>query len=220
MTPGYKEKIIMHSIYPKKINAFEDFSLHYLHYYACLFDLAAKNIFRIENNQMFCNNTETGDPVLDMVISMLVPLSGKKTLRLQLLVAQKAQAVYKKQIELMLASDYLRREDIVFISWKVGNKYSVRKPDLLKQGITKLERALVYGRKPDRDTWLFTLLVGEGNLFGNIFTTREFRERAKQRYMEFRRSERYEDDITISALIKTLRKTIKTKKAVGVVAKS
>jgi hypothetical protein len=220
MITGYKEKIIMHSIYPKRINAAEGISIHYVHFYACLFDLAEKKIFHIDGNRIWCSNTETNDPVLDTVISMLVPLSGKKTSRLQLLVPQKARAVYKKQIELMLERDLLNMEDIIFISWKVGSKYSVRKQDLLKPGITKLERALVYGRKPDRETWLLALLAGEGNLFGNIFTNREFRDRAKLRHKEFSSSEKYEEDVTISALLKTLRKSINTKKVVGAITKT
>jgi hypothetical protein len=220
MTPGYKEKIIMHSLFPKRVHPTEMGSIQYLNFYACLFDLAEKKIFHIDNNRIWCINSETGDPVLDMVISMMIPLSGKRISRLQLLVPQKARAIYRKQIELMLEKDYLHEEDIVFISWKVGSKYSVRKQDLLKPGITKLERALVYGRKPDRETWLLTLLVGEGNLFSNIFANREFRDRAKLRHKEFSSSEKYEEDVTISALLKTLRKTVRTKKAVGAIAKS
>lgn len=220
MTLGNKEKIIMYSLYPKKVNSTDKGSIQYLNFYACLFDLAEKKLFRIDDNRIWCINTETGDPVHDKVISMMVPLSGKKIFRLQLLVPQKASAVYRKQIELMIEKDYLRKEDILFISWKVGSKYSVRKPDLLKPGITKLERSLVYGRKPDRETWLLALLAGEGKFFSNIFANREFRDRANLRYREFIRSEKYEQDVTVSALLSTLRKSIKTKKAVAAIAKS
>lgn len=217
---GLKERIIMHFFYPERVNATEMASIEYLHYYACLFDLAEKNIFHIEGNRIWCSKKETGDPVLDMVISMLAPFSGRKTYHLQIQVPQKAKAVYRRQIELMLDKDYLRKEDIVFISWKVGNKYMVRKPDLLKPGITRLERALVYGRMPDRDTWLVALLAGTGKLFGNIFASREFRDRAKLRYEEYIKSEQYEHDVTVSVLLKTLKKSINTKKAVLAVAKT
>jgi hypothetical protein len=220
MTPGIKEKLIMHSIYPKRKSAIELSSIHYLLFYACLIELSEKKIFQINDNRVWCAETETGDPVLDMAISMLVPLSGKKTFRLQLLVSQKASAIFKKQIGMMLENNYLEKEDIVFISWRVGTRYRVRKYDTLKPGITKLERALVYGRKADRETWLLALLAGEGNLFRNIFTGREFREKAKKWHGEFRQSEKYKEEVAISALLKSFGSLQKTKKAVGAIARS
>lgn len=220
MQPGYKEKIIMHSLWPKRRYASNITIIKYILFYACMFELAEKNILRVENRQLWCKENQTGDPVLDDVISMLVSLSGKKLSRLQLLVPQKTAGIYKKQMTLMTEHNYLEREDIRFLLWKAGSRYRVRNYDILKPGITKLERVLVYGRKWDRPTMLLTLLAGEGNLFGNIFRTKEFRDKAKSRYRELLDSAILREDQTIYHLRKTLRKSLNTHKAVNTVSKT
>ncbi len=220
MQPGYREKIIMHAFYPKKQRFANPNVLKSVLFYACLFELAEKGILGTEGIRLWCRESETGDPVLDRIISLLIPLSGKKLSRLQLLVPRRAGEIYKKQMELMTENHYLLREEIVFISWKVGNRYRVRKYDLLKPGITKMERALVYGRVPDRETWLTALLAGEANLMDNIFPTREYRERAKKRYKELLGSEFHREDKTIFQLRKSLKKTLDTQKALRAITRT
>lgn len=194
--------------------------VRYLLFYASLFDLAERKILRVEGKKLMCKEFETGDPVLDSIISLLVPVSGKNLSRLQLLVPQKAGGIYKKQMDHMTEQNLLEREDITILLWKTGNRYRVRNYDILKPGITKLERVLVYGRKPDRATMLMVLLAGEGNLFGNIFRTREFKYKARQRYREFLDSDLLTGDQTINLLRKNLRKSLNTQKAVTTISKT
>lgn len=211
MVSGYKEKIIMHALYPKRQIATNTKVLNCLLFYACLFELVENGTFRIEDKKFWCKTTETKDPVVDNIISLLVPLSGKNLQRLQMVILHKAGGIYKKQMTLMTGSHLLSREDIIFISWKVGNRYRVRNHDLLKQGIARLERALVYGRDPDRETMIMTILLGEGNLFGNIFRTKEYRRKAKARYRELLKSDHVSEDHTIYQLRKSLKQTLNTK---------
>ncbi|MFO7924560.1 MAG: GPP34 family phosphoprotein [Bacteroidales bacterium] len=220
MQPGYKEKIIMHFLWPDRRCASNITIVRYILFYACMFELAEMNILRVKNNRIWCKHSETGDPVLDEVLSLLLPLSGKKLSRLQLLVPRKAAGIYKKQMALMTEHNFLEREDITFLLWKTGNRYRVRNYDILKPGITKLERILVYGRKWDRSAMLLTLLAGEGNLFRNIFRTKEFRDKAKSRYRELLDSNNLREDETIFQLRKTLRKSLNTQKAVNTVSKT
>jgi len=218
MKPGYKEKIIMHSLYPKRMHSSDITIVKYLLFYSCMVELAERKILRADGGRLWCNNKETGDPVLDSVIAILLTLSGKSLSRLQLMVPQKAGGIYKKQMNLMTDNNFLTREDIRFISWKIGSRYTVRKYDLLKPGITKLERSLVYGREPDRETWLMAMLLEEGKLFGNIFTIREFHNKAIQRQKLLFKTSGH-GDRTISLLIQSLRKTMNTRKAITMVSK-
>jgi len=209
----YREKIIMHALYPKKQATFNLNAMKSLLFYACLFELTEKNILSIESKKLWCGDNQTGDPVLDVAISLIAPFSGKNISRMKWLSLIKQGEIYKKQMELMTENHLLSQEDIIFISWKVGNRYRVRKYDLLKPGVAKLERALVYGRDPDRQTMIMTVLAGEGNLFNNIFTIREFRKKAKQRYRELLQSDLFTQDRIISLLYKSLRKTLTAQKA-------
>jgi hypothetical protein len=220
MQPGYREKIIMHAFYPKKQRFANSNVLRTVLFYASLFELAEKGILVTEDTRFWCRESETGDPVLDRIISFMVPLSGKKLSRLQLLVPRRAGEIYKKQMELMTENHYLLKEEILLIAWKVGSSYKVRKYDLLKPGITKMERALVYGRFPDRETWLTALLAIEANLMNNLFQTKEYRERAKKRYKELLGSEFHREDNTIYQLHKSLKKTLDTQKAVRAVTRT
>lgn len=213
MVPGYREKIIMHALYPKRWIATNTKMLNCLLFYACLFELAEKGLFGIDEKKFWCKTAQTKDPVIDSVISLLEPLSGKHLQRLQMLVLQKAGSIYKKQMELMTGNHFLLREDILFISWQVGNRYRVRNHDMLKQGITRLERVLIYGRDPDRETMIMTILLGEGNLFGNIFRTKEYRRKAKGRYRELLESCHVREDHTIYQLRKSLRRLLNTNKS-------
>ena len=213
MKPGYRDKIIMHAFYPKRAPFFNSTTLKTVHFYACLFELADRGILKIENRHIVCSNTETGDEVLDKVLALVSPLSGKKPGRLQMLVPQKSPQIYKAQMEQMTEKLYLAGEDITFLFWKVGVRYTVRKHDLLKPSVKSLERSLVYGRKPDRDSWLTSILAAEAGVFKNIFTNREFRRKAKHRFSQLLKSEFHLSDPTIPDLHKSLKKTLTAQKA-------
>ena len=220
MNPEYKEKIIMFAFYPKRRNVPAPQLLWNIHFYACLFDLAERGILKAEDNRLWCTENETGDLVLDSLISLLVPLSGKKLSRLQLLTIQKARYFYKMQLNQMTENHLLLKEDIVIISWRIGSRYRVRKYDLLNPDITKMERTFVYGRKPDSGTWRLALLAGEAKLFSNIFNSTEFRKKAEQRLREFLVSDVHAGNTTILELHKSLTKSLRNQKMVSAVAKA
>ncbi|MBN1132834.1 MAG: GPP34 family phosphoprotein [Bacteroidales bacterium] len=213
MKPGYRETIIMHALYPKRRVTSSTNALKILLYYACLFELAEKNMIRIENKKLWCRDAETGDPVLDKTMSLIMPFSGKSISRMQWLSLIKKGELYGKQLDMMTDNLLLEKEEIMVLFWKAGERVRVRKPDLLKPGITKLERMLVYGRKPDRDALILSVLAFEGNLFQNIFPNKEFRNKAKQRYREFIKSGYIREDRFISLLQKSLRKALAAQKS-------
>ena len=210
----------MFAFYPKRRNVPTSQLLWNIHFYGCLFDLAERGVLKIGDNRLWCTETETGDMVLDSLISLLVPLSGKKLSRLQLLTIQKAGYFYKLQLNQMTENQLLLKEDIVLISWRVGSRYRVRKYDLLKPDITKMERTLVYGRKPDSGTWRLALLAGEAKLFSNIYNSNEFRRKAEQRLREFFVSDIHTGNTTTLELHRSLKKSLANQKMVSAVSKA
>ena len=218
METGLKEKVIMHALWPERRHQYNSTPLKHLLFYASVFDLIEKGIVNVENKRIKCRDAETGDPVLDDVVSLLLPYTGKKLSRIAYqLVPKKASGVYRKQKELMAAHNLLEKEDISILMWKVGNNYRVRNYDILKPGIKKLERVLVYGRKPDRQTMLLAVLAREGKLFKNIFRNYEFRKNAEKNYKMLLNSELIAGDHAITALRKSYKQSLNVQYASGTV---
>ncbi len=209
METGLKEKVIMHALWPERRHQYNSTPLKHLLFYASVFDLLEEGIVHVENKRIKCSNLETGDPVLDDVVSVLLPYSGKKLSRMAYqLVPKKSTAIYRKQKEFMAGHNLLEKENISILMWKVGNSYRVRNYDILKPDIKKLERVLVYGRKPDRETLLFAVLAREGKLFKNIFRNYEFRKNAERNYKILKNSNLIAGDHAISSLIKSYKQSL------------
>jgi len=190
--------------------------LKHILFYACIVELLEKGIVVVENKRIKCRDAETGDPVLDNVVSLLLPYSGKKLSRIAYqLVPKKATGIYRKQKELMAEHNLLEKEDISILMWKVGNSYRVRNYDILKPDIKKLERVLVYGRKPDRETMLLAVLAREGKLFKNIFRNYEFRKNAEKNYKVLLNSGLIAHDQAITALRKSYKHSLNVQYASG-----
>lgn len=213
MEPGYREKLIMHAFYPKRVPFFNPTTLKIVLFYGALFELVEKGLLHIEDNRIICSATETGDEVLDKVIGFIAPHSGKKLSHLQMVVPQKAGAVYKVQTEQMVKRNYLTGEPVTFLFWRVGTRYHARRYDMLLPGIKSMESILVYGRKPDRRSWLMIMIVAEAGLFRNIFPIREFRKKAGRRFRELLKTDFHTSDPAIPGLLQSLRRTLSSQKA-------
>ena len=72
MQTGYKERIVLHALHPRKRNASNPVTMASFVFYASLFDLAERGIFKIESGKIYCQEKETGEPVLDKLLSILV----------------------------------------------------------------------------------------------------------------------------------------------------
>lgn len=213
MEPGYREKLIMHAFYPKRVPFFNPTTLKIVLFYGALFELAERRLLHIEDNRIICSATETGDEVLDKVIGLIAPLSGKKISHLQMVVPRKAGMIYKAQTEQMVKRNYLTGEPVTLLFWNVGTRYHARRYDMLRPGIKSMESTLVYGRKPDRKSWLMIMLVAEAGLFRNIFPVREYRKKAGQRFKELLKTDFHTSDPSIPGLLKSLRRTLTSQKA-------
>ncbi|MBE0675372.1 MAG: GPP34 family phosphoprotein [Bacteroidales bacterium] len=220
MKPGYRDIAIMCALHPKRVHSANTAAIKTILFYAGLFELADRGIFGTDGRHILCSNAVTGDEVLDAIISLVHQLDGKSLTRLQLTVSQKSGNIYRLHMTQMTARGYLEQEDVEFLFWKVGNRYRVRKYDLLKPVVKSLERSLVYGRKPDREGWITALLVAEGGMFGNIFASREFRQRAGEHVVALLRSSFHKDDPVVRELHRSLRKLLTAQKAARTYSKS
>jgi hypothetical protein len=213
MEPGYRDKLIMHAFYPKRVPFFNPATLKIVLFFAALFELVEKRLLYIEDERIACNDTETGDEVLDKVIDLIAPLSGKKVSHLQMVVQRKAGMIYKAQAEQMVKRNLLTGEPVTFIFWNVGTRYQARRYDLLRPVIKSMENTLVYSRKPERESWLMIMLVAEAGLFRNIFPVKEYRKKAGRRFRELLKTDFHTSDPTIPGLLKSLSRTLTSQKA-------
>ncbi|MDX9929050.1 MAG: GPP34 family phosphoprotein [Bacteroidales bacterium] len=213
MEPDYRELLIMHAYYPRKVPFFNQTGMRTVMFYACLFELSATGHIHVADDRLMVNGRETGDHVLDRVLELVTPLSGAKLSRLQLLVPNKSAAVYRKQMETMTERNYITYDEVSFLFWPLYRKYRVVKQDLLKPSLRELERMLVYGRKPVREKWNFALLALEAGLFRNIFTSAESRKSARKRGREMLKSDFHNENPTIALLHKSMRRTLTAQKA-------
>jgi hypothetical protein len=213
MEPGYRDKIVMHALYPKRVPFFNPTTLKIVMFYGALFELVDRKLLHLEDNRIICSAAETGDSVLDMVIRLIAPLSGKKLSNLQMVVPRKAGVIYKAQTEQMVRRNYLTGEPVTLLFWRVGTRYHARRHDLLRHGIKSMESALVYGRDPDRESWLMIMLLAEAGLFRNIFAVREYRKKAGRRFKELLKTDFHTSDPTIPGLLLSLRRTLTSQKA-------
>jgi hypothetical protein len=113
----------------------------------------------------------------------------------------------------MVKRNYLTGEPVTLLFWSVGTRYQARRHDLLRPGIKSMESALVYGRKPDRESWLMIMLAAEAGLFRNIFPVREYRKKAGRRFRELLKTDFHTSDPTIPGLLLSLRRTLTSQKA-------
>jgi len=101
MEPDYRELLIMHAYYPRRVPFFNPTGMHTVLFYASLFELAGAGHLTVDGDRLVVDGHITGDTVLDMVLELVTPLSGAKISRLQLLVPNKSAAVYRKQLDHM-----------------------------------------------------------------------------------------------------------------------
>jgi len=213
MEPDYRELLIMHAYYPRRVPFFNPTGMHTVLFYASLFELAGAGHLTVDGDRLVVDGHITGDTVLDMVLELVTPLSGAKISRLQLLVPNKSAAVYRKQLDHMTKRNYLTYDEVNFLFWPIHRKYRVVKHDLLKPSQRELERMLLYGRPPVRETWNFALLALEAGLFRNIFTSGEPRRNAMKRARLTLKTEFHTANPTIASLHKSMRRTLTAQKA-------
>ncbi|NCC74043.1 MAG: hypothetical protein EOM06_11660 [Sphingobacteriia bacterium] len=104
-------------------------------------------------------------------------------------------------------------ETIDWLGIKLGKLYRVNRCDSLKPMLTTIERALIYGRKPDITTRLMIELLGSSDLLETVFKEKEIKNRAINKYKKLTVQAFPQHDSTLTALFKVQKKLLGRKKA-------
>lgn len=213
METGLKERYFLFSIDPEKGNLRQRPQLSNLLMYGSLMDLALKGLLRVEKGRWHFLQKDTGDPVLNGILEFLAGRDGQKTRwALRGLPLQKTRQI-SRQIEWMRSKSLIQTSDIRFLGFKIGYRFRVSKPDKLKPELLKLERVLIYSRKPDTETHLLILLLGITGQLKKLFPPGEIKTRVQNRFKELQKSLLADQGETYSAIYKKLQEAMRAQHA-------
>ncbi len=213
METGLKEKLFLFSINQEKgfIRQRQNFST--LIFYSSLIELAQKGLLRIEEGRWYFEQQDTGDPVLNEVIRILLPRDGQKTSWVLGRTPFQITRLFTRQVEWMKATKLVQVREITFLGLKLGYRFRISKPDQLKPDLLKLERVLIYGRPPELDTHLLIIMLGIAQQQKKLFPSSENKIRAHQRYKELCKLPPAQNPETYTLIIKKLKEALRAKKA-------
>jgi hypothetical protein len=187
MEMGLKEKLLLLSINQENGNLRYQYNFYLLIFYASLVDLAKRNLVRIVDGNWQVTEKQTGDPVLDQVLKILLPSNDKKAVWFSLNKSTKAQKLLVHQVEWMVANRMIEAVKTSFLGIPTGYRFRIYKPEMLRPDLLNLERVLIYGRKPQPDTWMLIQCLGAPGILKCHFRSSESKRRAHARYKELRK---------------------------------
>lgn len=204
-----KDKLFLLSINQQGGKIRQRYNFNTLIFYSSLFDLASMGLLRIENGRWNILEQDTLDPVLNEVLKLILPKSGQKTQWVLASIPYRITNLFRKQVNLMLTLKLIQVQEIKFLGLKLGNRFRISKPTLIKPDFLQLERALIYGRKPDQKTLLLVFLLGVAGLHRFLFGSAELKTRAHARYKSLRKTTFENEPETYSVILKKFLENMK-----------
>jgi hypothetical protein len=213
MKTGLKETLFLFCINQEKGNIRQRQNLSTLIFYASLLELAQKGILRIEEGRWYFQQQDTGDPVLNEVIRILLPRDGQKTSWVLGRTPFQITRLFTRQVEWMKATKLVQVREVTFLGFRLGYRFRISKPDQLKSDLLKLERVLIYGRPPELDTHLLIILLGISEQIKTLFPSSENKGRARERFKELCKMPPAQNPETYTLIIKKLQEALRAKQA-------
>jgi hypothetical protein len=213
METGLKEKLFLFCINQEKGTIRQRQNLSTLIFYASLLELARKGILKIEDGRWYFQQQDTGDPVLNEVIRILMPRDGQKTSWVLGRTPFQITRLFSRQVEWMKATKLVQVKEVTFLGIKLGYRFRIGKPDQLKPDLLKFERVLIYGRPPDLNTHLLIILFGISEQIKHLFPSSENKRRAQERFKELSQLPPEENPETYTLIIKKLKEALRAKRA-------
>ena len=204
METGLKDKYVLFSINQETGNIRQRTQLSNLVLYGGLLELGLKGLIKVEDGRWYFVQQDTSDPVLNDLLNSLLPREGKKTRWVLGRIPFKAMRIVSHQIRWMKSQRLVQTTDKHFLGFRVGYRYRVSKPDQLKPDLLKMERVLMYGRKPEPETLLLILLMGVTSQLKHFFVSSEMKKRAHQRYKDLQKKPLTELGETFPVIFKKL----------------
>jgi len=213
MKTGLKEKLFLFCINQEKGNIRQRQNLSTLIFYASLLELAQNGILRIEEGRWYFRQQDTGDPVLNEVIRILLPRDGQKTSWVLGRTPFQITRLFTRQVEWMKATKLVQVREVTFLGLRLGYRFRISKPDQLKSDLLKFERVLIYGRPPELDTHLLIILLGISEQHKKLFPSSENKRRTQERYKELCKMPPAQNPETYTLIIKKLQEALRAKRA-------
>lgn len=211
METRLKEKLFLFSINPERGNIRQRNNFSTLLFYSSLFELTRLGLLRIEDGRWNMTEQDTGDPVLNEVLRIILPKNGQKTQWVLSTIPFRITRLFTIQLEWMRSQNLIQVRDVKFLGMRLGYRFRISKPDQLKPDLLQLERSLIYGRQPAPQTHLLILMLGVAGLHKNLFRSSEMSKRADVRYKQLRKTNFENDPETYSEIFKKLREALKAK---------
>ena len=213
METGLKDKYVLFSINQEKGNIRQRVQLSNLVLYGGLLELALKGLLKVEDGRWHFIQQDTGDPVLNDLLNSLMPREGQKTRWVLGRIPFKTMRIVNHQIRWMKSQSLVQTTDKHFLGFRVGYRFRVSKPDKLKPDLLKIERVLMYGRKPEPETLLLILLLGVTSQLKHFFVSGEMKKRGHQRYRELQKKPLQELGETYTVIFKKLCEAMRAQQA-------
>ncbi|MBE0662676.1 MAG: GPP34 family phosphoprotein [Bacteroidales bacterium] len=208
-----KDLLILLCIHPEKGWVRKNSVIEYALIAAAMFDMVLLGKLNIVTGRIEATPHETGDPVLDDLLSKLSGLNGKKFSWLMNGLSTKAGKIYRNQLNYLENTRQISSWPVEWLGITWGKRYRVNRSDRLKPILTIMDRVLIYGRKPDLKMRLLIELLGSLNVLGQFFPDGELRKRAKQRFRQISKLPYEDHKDTFKAIGKELQQTLQMKKA-------
>lgn len=209
MELGLKEKLFLFSVNQETGIIRNRTHFNSLIFYSSLFDLARMGSLTIENGHWHFREKLFDDPVLDKVLKILLPKQGQKTQWVLSRVPFQISRLFPLQVDRMKSQKLIQVRDIIFLGMRLGYRFRIMKPGLLRPDLQKLERTLVYGRKPDKELLLLIMLLGVSGQHKRLFPGSEIKKRVHQRYREIRSTPVLPQTETYRIIFKKLRESLR-----------
>ncbi|MBW6498626.1 MAG: GPP34 family phosphoprotein [Bacteroidales bacterium] len=213
METGLKEKLFLFCINQEKGIIRQRQNLSTLLFYASLLELARKGVLKIEDGRWYFQQQDTGDPVLNEVIRILMPRDGQKTSWVLGRTPFQITRLFTRQVEWMKATKLVQVREVTFLGLKLGYRFRISKPDQMKPDLLKFERVLIYGRPPDLNTHLLIILFGISEQIKHLFPSSENKRRAQERFKELSKLPPEENPEAYTLIFKKLQEALRAKRA-------
>jgi len=210
MQTGLKEKLLLLSINQENGGLRYQHNFYLLIFYASLLDLSQKNLVTIEQGIWQISEVQTGDPVLDEVLKIMLSRKGKKAEWFSLNLSTKTHKLFSQQVGWMVTNKLTEVVKTSFLGIPTGYRFRILKPERLRPDLLHLERALIYGRKPHPETWMLIQILGATGILKNLYRSSESKQRAHARYKELCKMPPLENSETTTIIIKKLLEAIKS----------
>ncbi len=211
-----KDELCILSIHPEKGWIRRRQNIGYAVLAASLCDLVLLDKLKVIQGKIEASLAGTDDPLLNELSERLYKHNGSKLWWWMSGRSSRATALFSKQMKLLETKRMITSRAVEWLGIRVGWRFHVNHKYNTTAEITRLERALIYGREPDLRLRVLIELMVVLDMAGDFFSQGELRKIARKRGKEICKHKFPENHETFRALFKELRSLLKVAGSHGV----